>query len=95
MVKKRKLKKAIFIALVLLSVASLFLISFHHHEAQDQGTHDCSVCLFAHATAYVLVFFMGLGLVSLFRTFFRPRFKSFSSLLVSSGLQGRAPPLFS
>ena len=92
--QRSKSRKAVFIALAVLVLASLIAIAFHHHEAHDRHAEDCSVCLFAHTVAYLFVFFAGLASAALLLKIFFARFSSsVNSRSVSSALHDRAPPV--
>ncbi len=76
-------------ALILIGLTGAFL--HHHNDAQD--SINCTVCHFVRQIAC----FLGVLLVLLFsetpKSFLVPSFSRFTSLLASSQLKTRAPPL--
>jgi hypothetical protein len=85
---------------LLLVLAAFLLISFtlafFHHHSEGQQSDDCDVCAFVHHLAgYLVISILGLIGSLLAQRWLRIFSQSFNSLLRSSTLQGRAPPLFS
>ncbi len=81
--------------LALLALASLFAITFHHHEFQDQHTNDCSVCIFVRTVAYLFIVSSALVAAALLlRLSFACFAPIFNSRLFDSAFRDRAPPIF-
>ncbi len=74
-------------------LASFFLLLFHHHE--DNAHHsDCPVCRLVQQimSVFVAIIVAFIGNLSLSGRFFSAFSERFTSALLPSNLQGRAPP---
>ncbi len=90
-----RLNKTLFKIFAVLVLLTLGLTFFHHHW-DGQNQHDCAVCQFIQQTVCVLalvLFAWASGLRK--KSSFSVSPLDFVSLLFSSNLRGRSPPLFS
>src|SRR3990167_2498164 len=94
MMKMRKSFKFLFAAMAVFLLFSFFFVLFHHH-ADGQEHADCIICRLTQQIVgfFVLTIAALIGLSQSSKRFFVVSIHNFVSLLFSSKLQNRAPPV--
>ena len=92
-VKSKALSKLIIFALVLLTLAAFIAVFFHHHE-DGSHTPDCPICRLVQQVVcfFILAVFAFFLVIFFSRQFFCPSFQNLAGFLLTSNLEGRAPP---
>ncbi len=94
--RMRESHRLLFVLVAIFLLVGLFFVLFHHHaDGQDHPEH-CFICRLAQqiVSFFVLAVAALIGLSLSSKRHFVISLRSFISLLFSSKLQNRAPPVF-